>query len=122
MTYYRQAQPSKSGGYYVRYPDGYESWSPAEAFEEGYTLVDEQSVISEDSKDTAHPEDPVQRPSVGRIVHFHDGNDWCAAIVVHVHRDKTISLAGWDFNGRRSVHANVEQGELIYNWRWPPRV
>jgi hypothetical protein len=25
------------GGYYVRYPDGYESWSPAKAFEEGYT-------------------------------------------------------------------------------------
>ena len=24
-------------GYYVRYPDGYESWSPAEAFEDGYT-------------------------------------------------------------------------------------
>ncbi len=27
------------GGYYVRYPDGYESWSPAEAFEDGYTLI-----------------------------------------------------------------------------------
>jgi len=26
-------------GYYVRYIDGYESWSPAGAFEEGYTLV-----------------------------------------------------------------------------------
>lgn len=25
-----------SGGYYVRYEDGYESWSPAKAFEEGY--------------------------------------------------------------------------------------
>lgn len=27
------------GGYYVRYQDGYESWSPAEAFEEGYTRI-----------------------------------------------------------------------------------
>ena len=28
------------GGYYVRYPgDGYESWSPAKAFEEGYRLL-----------------------------------------------------------------------------------
>jgi len=26
------------GGYYVRYKDGYESFSPAKAFEEGYTL------------------------------------------------------------------------------------
>lgn len=28
------------GGYYVRYSDGYESWSPAAAFEDGYTLVE----------------------------------------------------------------------------------
>jgi hypothetical protein len=27
------------GGYYVRYLDGYESWSPADAFEDGYTRV-----------------------------------------------------------------------------------
>jgi len=25
------------GGYYVKYKDGYESFSPAESFEEGYT-------------------------------------------------------------------------------------
>lgn len=30
----------KAGGYYVQYKDGYESWSPAKAFEEGYVLVD----------------------------------------------------------------------------------
>lgn len=24
------------GGYYVKYPDGYASWSPADAFEDGY--------------------------------------------------------------------------------------
>lgn len=26
------------GGYFVRYEDGYESWSPAAQFESGYTL------------------------------------------------------------------------------------
>ena len=26
-------------GYYVRYEDGYESWSPAAAFEAGYTKI-----------------------------------------------------------------------------------
>ena len=26
-------------GYYVRYDDGYESWSPSKAFEDGYTLI-----------------------------------------------------------------------------------
>lgn len=30
----------RPGGYYVKYPDGYESFSPAEAFEDGYTAVD----------------------------------------------------------------------------------
>ena len=29
------------GGYYVSYPDGYESWSPAEAFESGYREIPE---------------------------------------------------------------------------------
>ena len=28
-------------GYYVRYADGYESFSPADAFEDGYTAIDE---------------------------------------------------------------------------------
>jgi hypothetical protein len=28
-----------AGGYYVLYEDGYESWSPAEAFESGYTRI-----------------------------------------------------------------------------------
>lgn len=27
-------------GYYVLYKDGYESWSPTQAFEEGYTRID----------------------------------------------------------------------------------
>jgi len=27
------------GGYYVVYEDGYKSWSPAEAFESGYTKI-----------------------------------------------------------------------------------
>lgn len=29
----------EAGGYYVVYDDGYKSWSPAKAFEEGYTLL-----------------------------------------------------------------------------------
>lgn len=29
----------QEGGYYVVYPDGYKSFSPAEAFEDGYTLI-----------------------------------------------------------------------------------
>lgn len=29
----------EAGGYYVVYSDGYKSWSPAQAFEEGYSRV-----------------------------------------------------------------------------------
>ncbi len=36
--YMRKHNP-KVGGYYVQYKDGYASWSPAEAFEEGYSLI-----------------------------------------------------------------------------------
>ena len=34
--YYNKHKPT-IGGYYVLYPDGYESFSPAKPFEEGYT-------------------------------------------------------------------------------------
>ena len=37
-AYVRKHQP-KVGGYYVAYKDGYKSFSPAEAFEEGYSRV-----------------------------------------------------------------------------------
>jgi len=38
--YYITRHDPEPGGYYVLYADGYESWSPAEAFEDGYTLMD----------------------------------------------------------------------------------
>jgi hypothetical protein len=37
-AYCRKHEP-KIGGYYVVYEDGYKSFSPAEAFESGYTKV-----------------------------------------------------------------------------------
>ncbi len=36
--YFEKHKPEE-GGYYVRYEDGYESYSPAEAFEAGYTKI-----------------------------------------------------------------------------------
>lgn len=35
---YMTKHKPQAGGYYVVYPDGYKSFSPAKAFEEGYTL------------------------------------------------------------------------------------
>jgi len=36
---YMHKHDPKVGGYWVVYKDDYQSWSPAEAFEEGYTKV-----------------------------------------------------------------------------------
>ncbi len=38
IKYVRKHDP-KPGGYYVVYEDGYTSWSPADAFEGGYTRI-----------------------------------------------------------------------------------
>jgi len=36
---YMHKHKPQVGGYYVVYDDGYKSWSPAAAFEEGYTRI-----------------------------------------------------------------------------------
>ncbi len=36
---YAQKHKPMPGGYYVRYADGYESFSPPDAFESGYTKI-----------------------------------------------------------------------------------
>lgn len=36
---YMEKHKPQKGGYYVMYDDGYESWSPAKAFEEGYKIA-----------------------------------------------------------------------------------
>jgi len=38
VEYVKKHTP-EAGGYFVRYEDGYESFSPAAAFEGGYTLI-----------------------------------------------------------------------------------
>lgn len=37
---YLKRHKPQPGGYYVVYSDGYKSYSPAEAFESGYTLIE----------------------------------------------------------------------------------
>lgn len=36
---YAEKHKPEVGGYYVVYKDGYKSYSPADAFEDGYTLI-----------------------------------------------------------------------------------
>lgn len=40
---FMQKHKPEVGGYYVVYPDGYKSFSPAKAFEDGYNLISGQS-------------------------------------------------------------------------------
>ena len=49
------------GGYFVRYDGGYESWSPAEAFEVGYTLVRPVTDL-QDALDTSGDKTVVVKP------------------------------------------------------------
>lgn len=44
LDYMRKHNP-QVGGYYVVYQDGYKSFSPAEAFEEGNTLIKEETFL-----------------------------------------------------------------------------
>lgn len=37
---YSDKHDPRSGGYYVVYEDGYESWSPGDVFEAGYTRIE----------------------------------------------------------------------------------
>lgn len=46
MAFFQKHQP-EIGGYYVQYEDGYESYSPATAFEEGYTRMDSDPIPPE---------------------------------------------------------------------------
>ena len=59
------------GGYYVRYADGYESWSPAKAFEEGYTQVLEHLGVTYRS----YASEDVLRERVNQRMKWAQGHD-----------------------------------------------
>lgn len=79
------------GGYYVVYEDGYASFSPAEAFEAGYTRIEDPrpacSAGEFNLSGLQLPDGRLNLPSCGRIVHvvLDDGrhrpaivtNTWC---------------------------------------------
>lgn len=105
-------------GYYVRYADGYVSWSPAKAFEEGYTRI--QPTLSGAAGLTR-----VQVATIGRTVHYvlteEDADkinrlrtdepsiaqrmaDWCAAIVA------PGKIFGWPIGAQAHIGNWVEGG------------
>ena len=56
----------KAGGYYVVYEDGYKSWSPAEAFENGYSKVSRPN--NESDKSTTEPLEEKSGLSFGQAI------------------------------------------------------
>ena len=63
ISWFDKHEP-RVGGYLVAYDDGYISFSPAKAFEEGYTLIEEDSW----GMDTPVPDIAEDPPQVGMIV------------------------------------------------------
>ena len=60
------------------------------------------------------------QPSVGRIVHYNSAFGLSAAIIIVVHSETEVDLQVFD--GEVHHAQNVEQGERIGQWNWPPRV
>lgn len=49
---YMDKHKPQEGGYYVAYDDGYKSFSPAQAFEEGYEPIDEEEEEQQEETET----------------------------------------------------------------------
>ncbi len=78
ITDHEELHRKAIGGYFVQYEDGYTSWSPAEAFESGYTEIPEPFTDSLGVPITAELEEELERrfiyhpPSSPAIVAAHE--------------------------------------------------
>jgi hypothetical protein len=70
----------------------------------------------------------VQKPSIGRIVHFTDRGHTCAAIVTAVDEDSadqmTVNCTVFLQNGTTMAYGGAQydhHGTRHGMWRWPPR-
>lgn len=122
--YMMKHQP-EVGGYYVFYPDGYESFSPAEAFESGYTELALATATG--------PALAPQKPSVGRAVHYvaygTPGGEYLAGVcraadITEVHSDTDVALMVKNPTGVFfPQHVEYDPtGAQPGTWHWPERV
>lgn len=64
----------------------------------------------------------LQKPSIGRIVHFNNAGIPNAAIIIAVHSDTCVSLSACNSSGTWSSHTSLELGDAPGSWCWPPKV
>ena len=75
----------------------------------------------------------MQRPTIGRVVHFNWGGARVPAAITYVHSDTCINLARLDGQGSYSSVSYAEEppesaaklNEMTTQnatWSWPPRV
>ena len=79
------------------------------------------------TNETVSPEALIARPSVGRIVHYHDETPFApplAAIVTAVITTHTVALTVFDTDRPSYNVARVPASETpkAGHWCWPPRV
>lgn len=64
----------------------------------------------------------MQKPSVGRIVHFNKGDGTVeAGLIVHVHNETCVNLVVWNAGGTQRVESSRELGDQPNTWAWPAR-
>ena len=77
--------------------------------------------------DNEYPRSSGTRPVPGGTINPGDLDDseadnWCAALIVHVHSDMRVNLVVWDEYGNQTARTSVGMGEGRHQWRWPPQV
>jgi hypothetical protein len=88
------------GGYYVRYDDGYASYSPAKAFEEGYTLL-------------AYAEIGQEKPHLGGISRSTVALDGRGRYFENEANTKKCPYCGGAMRDGEDIHQCIDGGEAM---------
>lgn len=128
---YLEKHRPQPGGYYVLYDDGYQSWSPAEAFENGYTSMYEPTEGTVDVYKVAvdlhgRPTDMARDPDcegaltpggAGDVALFATAAEAWRAIEISRARERLYDAQGkadWKFfTGREGRNPRVVRASLL---------
>jgi hypothetical protein len=65
---------------------------------------------------------PAQRPSIGRIVHYHMQRGIMPAIITAVHNDTCVNLTIFVDAESIEIRTSATLGDELEQWKWPARV